>query len=62
MGYKTYKISDEELRQTLEESIARAPFRFHITDGHIAHIDSAEREARKRARRRMWRRLWRRRA
>ena len=56
MEIKTYEIKEEEVRRTLEESLASAPYRFHLTDGHIAHIDRAEREARKRARRRKWRR------
>ena len=59
MSITTSEITEEEMKEAIEYALSKARYRFHITPGMIAHIETAEREARKRARRRWLKRLFR---
>lgn len=48
MGKRTEPINDEEFRLAVADALDVAPLRFQLTEGHIVHIERAEREARRR--------------
>lgn len=48
MGKRTEPITDDDNRRAVADALDGAPLRFELTEGHIVHIERAEREARQR--------------
>ena len=47
MAVRTEPITDDDYRRAVAAALDGAPLRFELTEGHIVHIEEAEREARR---------------
>ena len=47
MGMRSERITDDDYRRAIADALDGAPLRLSLTEGHIVHIEEAEREARK---------------